>query len=81
MRILFGLGVLVLFGVVGCSTPALGPGSGGTPGGSAPGSAPKQTLAAEQRRLADLFKGTPVVVETPREGSLRIAVPLEFAFV
>jgi outer membrane protein OmpA-like peptidoglycan-associated protein len=79
MRILVGLGVLVLVGLVGCSTPSPGPG-GTAPGSSAPGSAPKQTLAAEQRRLADLFKGTPVVVETPKEGSLRIAVPLEFAF-
>ena len=79
MRILVGLGVLVLVGLVGCSTPSPGPG-GTAPGSSAPGSAPKQTLAAEKRRLADLFKGTPVVVETPKEGSLRIAVPLEFAF-
>ena len=79
MRILVGLAVLVLVGLVGCSTPSPGPG-GTAPGSSAPGSAPKQTLAAEQRRLADLFKGTPVVVETPKEGSLRIAVPLEFAF-
>ena len=79
MRILLGLGVLVLVGVVGCSTPSPGPGGIGTPSSGAPG-APKQTLASEQRRLAELFKGTPVVVETPREGSLRIAVPLEFAF-
>jgi hypothetical protein len=75
MRILVGLGVLVLVALVGCSTPSGGPGSG-APGSGGPGSAPKQTLASEQRRLAELFKGTPVVVETPREGSLRITVPL-----
>jgi outer membrane protein OmpA-like peptidoglycan-associated protein len=80
MRILVGLGVLVLVGVVGCSTPSPGPGGSGAPGSGAPGSAPKQTLASEQRRLAELFKGTPVVLQTPREGSLRIAEPLEFAF-
>ena len=79
MRILLGLGVLVLVGVVGCSTPS-SPGGVGPGGTAAPGTAPKQTLASEQRRLAELFQGTPVVVEMQREGSLRIQVPLEFAF-
>ena len=79
MRILLGFGVLVLVGMVGCSTP-MPPGAVGPGGVATPAPAPKQTLASEQRRLAELFRGTPVVVETQREGSLRIQVPLEFAF-
>ena len=83
MRILVGLGVLVLIGLVACSTPSpggAGPGGVGPGGLPAPGAAPKQTLESEQRRLAELFHGTPVVVEMQRDGSLRIGVPLEFAF-
>jgi outer membrane protein OmpA-like peptidoglycan-associated protein len=79
MRNLLSLGVLVLAGVVGCSTPS-SPGGVGPGGSAAPPTAPKQTVASEQRRLAELFSGTPVVVDSQREGSLRIQVPLEFAF-
>jgi len=79
MRILLFLGVSILLGIAGCATPS-SPGGVG-PGGTATApAAPKQTLASEQRRLAELFRGTPVVVDSQREGSLRIQVPLDFAF-
>ena len=48
------------------------------PGQVAP--APRATLAAEQRRLAELFRGTPVVFAMQNDGSLRVTVPLEFSF-
>jgi len=42
--------------------------------------APKVSLLAEQRRLADLFRGTPVVFEMKPDGSLRVGVPLRYSF-
>ena len=49
--------------------------------GAAPGAAaPKETLAAEQRRLAELFRGTPVVFAMQADGSLRVTVPLAYSF-
>jgi outer membrane protein OmpA-like peptidoglycan-associated protein len=41
---------------------------------------PKVSLASEQRRLADLFRGTPVVFEMQPDGSLRVDVPLKYSF-
>ncbi len=41
---------------------------------------PNATLAEEQRRLAELFRGTPVVFEMQKDGSLRVSVPLQFSF-
>jgi outer membrane protein OmpA-like peptidoglycan-associated protein len=41
---------------------------------------PRPTLAAEQRRLAELFKGTPVVFSMQADGSMRVEVPLSFCF-
>jgi outer membrane protein OmpA-like peptidoglycan-associated protein len=53
-------------------------------GGSAPGktgaAAPRPTLPEEQRRLADLFRGTPVVFAMQQDGSMRVSVPLRFSF-
>ena len=49
----------------------------GRPGAAAP--APV-TLPAEQKRLAELFRGTPVVVELTGEGALRVEVPLKYSF-
>jgi outer membrane protein OmpA-like peptidoglycan-associated protein len=46
----------------------------------APEVEPKLSLLAEQRRLADLFRGTPVVFEMTPDGSLRVGVPLRFSF-
>ena len=50
---------------------------------SAPASTPVPTralLAAEQKRLAELFKGTPVVFSMQADGSMKVAVPLSFCF-
>lgn len=58
----------VLLGVLaGCAT---GP-------HPAPGKVP---LGDEQRRLAELFRGTPVVFAMQSDGSLRVEVPLRFSF-
>ena len=45
-----------------------------------PESPPRGTLLAEQRRLADLFRGTPVIFEMQPDGSLRVRVPLKYSF-
>jgi len=37
-------------------------------------------LAAEQRRFAELFRGTPVVFSTQSDGSLRVELPLQYCF-
>lgn len=37
-------------------------------------------LAAEQRRFAALFRGTPVVFATQPDGGLRVEVPLRYCF-
>lgn len=50
---------------------------------TAPGSTPvppRPSLAAEQKRLAELFKGTPVVFSMQADGSLKVEVPLSFCF-
>ena len=63
------------------SSPA-GPGaptSPSTPGTPVP-EPPRPTLAAEQKRLAALFEGTPVVFAMQQDGSLRVEVPLRFSF-
>jgi len=50
-----------------------------TPGAPVP-EPPRPTLAAEQKRLAALFEGTPVVFAMQQDGSLRVEVPLRFSF-
>jgi len=67
----------VLAGCASTSTAPVQQAPGG-PSGQAP--APVVSLPAEQRRLADLFRGTPVVFEMTAEGHLRAAVPLQFSF-
>ena len=63
--------LLLLALLVGCgTTPSTAPGA----------PAPKVSLAAEQRRLADLFRGTPVVFQMQSDGSLRVEVPLRYSF-
>jgi len=54
-----------------------GPGPERGSGGEAPS---HPSLAEEQRRLADLFKGTPVVFALQKDGSLRVSVPLRYSF-
>ena len=45
-----------------------------------PGLPPDAPLAPEARWLVDLFAGTPVQVEGEADGSVRIQVPMKFAF-
>lgn len=71
------IALLVLFG--GCATRLPSP-PGATPGTSAGAPAPNASLAAEQRRLAGLFQGTPVVFSMQPDSSLRVTVPLHYAF-
>ncbi|HEY9068515.1 MAG TPA: hypothetical protein VIO33_26250 [Burkholderiaceae bacterium] len=82
---------LLLAVVAGCATRAPAPGGAAPPAGApspgapAPAPAPSRpppqpTLAAEQKRLAALFDGTPVVFTMQSDGSLRVEVPLRFAF-
>jgi len=42
--------------------------------------APRATLAGEQVRLAELFRGTPVAFTMQQDGSLRATVPRRFSF-
>ena len=66
--------------LAGCGTPT--PATAPAPAPSTvPAPAPvRPTLAAEQRRLAELFRGTPVVFAMQPDGSLRVAVPLRYCF-
>jgi outer membrane protein OmpA-like peptidoglycan-associated protein len=47
---------------------------------AAPPAPPPPTLGSEQRRLAALFEGTPVVFALQRDASLRVTVPLRYCF-
>ena len=46
----------------------------------APAPAPRATLASEQVRLAELFRGTPVTFAMQQDGNLRATVPRRFSF-
>lgn len=70
------LSAIVLSLLAGCA---------GTPRGDSSLSTPvvttgKLPLGSEQQRLAELFRGTPVVFQMQADGSLRIEVPLRFSF-
>jgi outer membrane protein OmpA-like peptidoglycan-associated protein len=66
--------ILLLAACAG-SPPA--PSGAGSAGGAAPEHVP---LGTEQRRLAELFRGTPVVFEMQHDGSMKVTVPLRFSF-
>ncbi|MDQ6681258.1 MAG: hypothetical protein M3Y67_09910 [Pseudomonadota bacterium] len=66
------LAALVLVVVSGCSLMR--------PSSSELGASPQLALEAEQRRLAELFRGTPVAVSMQADGSLRLSVPLRYSF-
>ena len=83
--VIAGAAVAVLLS--GCSlfrsTTPPGPASAKKPSVTAPmlpDEQPKVSLLSEQRRLADLFRGTPVVFEMQPDGSLRVDVPLKYSF-
>jgi hypothetical protein len=82
-----GLCLLVLAALQACRTapttaPAPAPGepevTAPVPG--KPAMPPDAPLAAEARWLGELFAGTPVQVSGERDGSVRLAVPMKYAF-
>jgi len=79
MRLALFTTVLLLGLLTGCATQAPIPVTP-APAASAVPVPAHPTLASEQRRLAELFRGTPVVFEMQPDGSLRVAVPLHFCF-
>jgi len=66
--------------MAGCGSVS-GPAPAAVPGSvaSSPGPA-RVTLASEQVRLAELFRGTPVVIAMQSDGGLRVVVPLQYSF-
>jgi hypothetical protein len=82
-----GLWVLLMVGLQACRTtqpPApstpVPDASEATVPPSRPVMPPDAPLAAEARWLAELFAGTPVQVSGERDGSVRLAVPMKYAF-
>lgn len=95
MRMALLTGILLAGALAGCgSTPKPGPppppsstsesGSGsaapGLPGASDRPTPPRITLASEQLRLSELFRGTPVVFAMQSDGGLRVVVPMRYCF-
>ncbi|MEO5695497.1 MAG: hypothetical protein ABIQ60_00015 [Burkholderiaceae bacterium] len=79
MRILSVSCALLLAVLTGCSSLSS---PGGAPIGiPVPDEQPlRPTLQSEQQRLAEFFRGTPVVFEMQPDGSMRVEVPLQFSF-
>jgi outer membrane protein OmpA-like peptidoglycan-associated protein len=95
MRMTLWITALFLAGLAGCASkstspvpaaapaaapvaaPAASPASAGAAVAPVP---PRASLAAEQKRLAELFKGTPVVFLMQADGSMKVDVPLSFCF-
>ena len=50
------------------------------PPGATPPAPPPSPLEGEVRWMRQLFDGTPVVVDTERDGAMRVEVPLQYAF-
>ncbi|HET9644805.1 MAG TPA: hypothetical protein VFP68_15960 [Burkholderiaceae bacterium] len=63
--------------LAGCATKSQPP---LVPPPVAPSAAPPVSLAAQQRRLSELFRGTPVVFEMLPNGLMRVEVPLKYSF-
>jgi outer membrane protein OmpA-like peptidoglycan-associated protein len=85
----------LLAGLAGCASKSTAPAPAapaGAPSAAAPTSPvtsaapastpvpPRPSLVAEQKRLAELFKGTPVVFSMQADGSMKVDVPLSFCF-
>lgn len=71
--LLIGLPLLAVLGA--CSTPPAAP-----PAAPVPAAPASTSLVTEQLRLAELFRGTPVVFSLQQDGSLRATVPRSFSF-
>jgi hypothetical protein len=87
-RLSLSAAVVLLAFLQACQTP--GPttagGTGAVAGTDAPAMAakpplpPETPLAGEARWLTELFAGTPVQVVGERDGSVRLSVPMKYAF-
>ena len=83
-----GLCVLILAGLQACrttqppapTTPAPEAPEITVPPPARPAMPPDAPLAAEARWLGELFAGTPVQVSGEHDGSVRLAVPMKYAF-
>jgi len=95
MRLIAWISIALLATLVSACAHAPATSSSTTPGASSPPSATstkpapnaatkaastKANLAVEKLRLAELFRGTPVVISLLPDGSLRADVPLAFSF-
>ena len=95
MKISFLFTAALLAGLAGCASKSTAPAPAApstTPSAAAatspaasaaPASTPvppRASLVAEQKRLAELFKGTPVVFSMQADGSMKVDVPLSFCF-
>ncbi len=85
LLIIAALSLAGLAGLAGCaSKSAPGSAAPGAPSASDSGALiaapPRPSLAAEQKRLGEVFKGTPVVFSMQDDGSLKVEVPLIFCF-
>lgn len=89
MRLALFITTALLASLAGCASKSVAP--AGSPAGASPTQAgsgaaastpvpPPPSLAAEQKRLSELFKGTPVVFSMQADGSLKVEVPLSFCF-
>ena len=80
MRLVWFGSVVVAGLMAGCGSVS-GPAPAAVPGSAASSPGPAHvTLASEQVRLSELFRGTPVVIAMQSDGGLRVAVPLQFSF-
>jgi len=83
-----GLCLLLLSALQACRTTQPGTTPSPTPGApevvepspGKPAMPPDAPLAAEARWLGELFAGTPVQVSGERDGSVRLVVPMKYAF-
>ncbi len=83
MRRHLALSVLIAAGLSACGTRPVVPVAPLPPSVPAPAPAPsppRGTLVTEQLRLAELFRGTPVVFSLQQDGSLRATIPRRFSF-
>lgn len=63
-----------------CATRPASTGPSPSPPAPLPAAAPRPTLASEQLRLSELFRGTPVAFALQQDGSLRATVPRRYCF-
>lgn len=76
-NLILSASLLAVLTACGTTRPTQGP-SGSAPAAGAP--PPRLTLASEAARLAELFRGTPVVFAMQADGTLHVTVPRKNCF-